>query len=462
MKSRIQILPLTIFLSAASFHVFAGVPSPDATTASNAANQAWSRVPEILKRIVPPKFPDREFDVTKFGAIGDGTNDCTKAFAAAIAACHNAGGGKVIVPPGNFLSGAIHLLSNVNLHLEKGATIQFSTDPKKFLPLVFSRDVAEMMNYSPFIYAFEQENIAVTGEGTLDGQASKSVWMSWLKKADGAGLTAMGDKEIPVAQRIMGEGHFIRPNFVEPVRCKNVLIEGVRVVDSPMWELHPLYCTNVTVRGVSISSHGKNNDGCDPDSCTDVLIENCVFDTGDDCIAVKAGRDHDGRRVNIPCENVVIRDCKFKQGHGGVTMGSETAGGIRNVFAENCEMDSPDLDQALRFKTNPARGGFIERIFIRNCNIAVARYGIYITMRYASSGLSSGDAIPAVRDIDIRDCIFAKLTKQPIFIEGWSPSAQVSDVTIANCVFKNVAQPELTITNAARIHLLNNQGIAKK
>ena len=296
------------------------------------------------------------------------------------------------VPAGIFLSGAIHLQSSVNLHLAAAATIRFSPDPQKFLPVVFSRDVAEMMNYSPFIYALGQSNIAITGAGTLDGQASKSVWPEFVTKAgpDGASLTQMGDAELPVAQRIFGAGHFIRPNFVEPVRCQNVLIEGVRIVDSPMWVVHPLYCTNVTVSGVRISSHGKNNDGCDPDSCTDVLITDCTFDTGDDCIAVKAGRDHDGRRVNLPCQNVVIRRCTFKDGHGGVTLGSETAGGLRNVFAEDCEFDSPNLDQALRFKTNPARGGFIENIFIRNCRVNTARYGIYLTMRYASSGAKDG------------------------------------------------------------------------
>jgi polygalacturonase len=429
----------------------------DTGISAEPAARAWAGLPEILARIVPPTFPDREFNIVRFGAVGDGTTDCTRAFAGAIEACSRAGGGKVIVPAGTFLSGAIHLQNNVNLHLEKKATILFSTDPKNFLPAVFSRDVAEMMNYSPFIYAFEQTNIAVTGEGTLDGQASKSVWPDWVKKsnADTGLLTEMGDREIPVAQRVFGEGHFIRPNFIEPVRCKNVLIEGVRIVDSPMWEVHPLYCTNVTVRGVSISSHGKNNDGCDPDSCTDVLIKDCVFDTGDDCIAVKAGRDHDGRRVNLPCQNVIIQNCTFKDGHGGVTLGSETAGGLKNVFAEKCGFDSPNLDQAMRFKTNPARGGFIENVYIRNCRVKSARYGIYMTMRYASSGARAGDAIPVVRNIDIRDCSFGTLTRQPIVIEGWSPTAQITGVTIANCRFPANTGAN-TITNAAHINIFSN------
>ncbi len=451
-------LPLAAALMLPWFPGLAPAESNGPEISASSAARAWAEVPEILARIVPPAFPSREFDITKYGAIGDGTTDCTRAIAGAIEACNRAGGGSVIVPAGTFLTGAIHLKSNVNLHLQKDAVLLFSTDPKDFLPVVFSRDVAELMNYSPFVYAFEQTNIAVTGAGTLDGQASKSVWADWVKKSktDTDRLTEMGDQDIPVAQRIFGEGHFIRPTFVEPVRCKNVLIEGIRVVDSPAWELHPLYCTNVTVRGVSVASHGKNNDGCDPDSCTDVVIENCSFDTGDDCISVKAGRDHDGRRVNVPCRNVVIRNCRFKDGHGGVTLGSETAGGLKNVFAENCEFDSPNLDQAMRFKTNPARGGYIKNIYIRNCRVKTARFGIYMTMRYASSGAREGDAFPTVRDIDIRNCSFDRLTRQPIVIEGWSPTAQITDVTIANCRFPADADRN-TVTNAARIHIVGSQ-----
>lgn len=416
---------------------------------------AWTEVPRILARITPPQFPTREFLVTGFGAVGDGTHDCTEAFRKAIAACHSAGGGRVVVPPGKFLTGAIHLQSGVNLHLEAGATILFSTDPNRFLPVVFVRDVAECMNYSPFIYALGQTNIAVTGEGTLDGQASRSVWPDFVarSKPDVERLIQMGNQDVPVARRIFGPGHFIRPNFIVLARCRNVLLEGVRIVDSPAWEIQPLYCTNVTVRGVRIASHGKNNDGCDPDSSREVLIENCTFDTGDDCIAIKAGRDHDGRRVNLPSEDIVIRHCLFKAGHGGVTVGSETAGGIRNVFVENCEFDSPDLDMAFRFKTDSTRGGFIRDVYIRDCLVKKARTGIHLTMNYSKN--PNGRHIPIVRDIDIRDCQFEELLRQPIFIEGLSAAAPVTDVTIAHCRFPPAAG-ENFITNAVRIHLTGN------
>ena len=422
----------------------------EAKKSAEAAAQAWAKVPEILARIVPPKFPAQDFVVTGYGAKGDGETDCTEAFRRAIQECFNADGGRVVVPAGTFLTGPIHLKSNVNLHLLKGATIRFSTDTKKY-PLVFTRfECTELMNFSPLIYAFEQENIAITGEGTLDGQGA--AWHSWKSSGDTQLLVKMGTEGVPVAQRIFGEGHKLRPNFVQPMRCRNVLIEGVRIINSPMWVLHPLYSTNVTVRGVTVDTTGPNTDGCDPDSCTDVLIKDCTFSDGDDCIAIKSGRDADGRRVNIPCQNLVIQNCTFKAGHGGVGLGSETAGGIKNVFAEDCQFDSPDLTMAMRFKTNPARGGYIENIYLRNCSVKTAQYGIHMTQRYGSNGASAGSEKPPIRNIDIRDCQFATLTKAPIFIEGFSGDLRITDITIANCVFEKTKNKS-AVTNASRIFL---------
>jgi polygalacturonase len=430
--------------------------------AAKALPRAWERVPEILRRITPPSFPDRQFPVTQFGAVGDGKTDCTGAFAEAIAACHKAGGGKVVVPQGVFLTGAIHLKSGVNLHLLRGATIRFHTDPGKYLPVVFTRyEGTELMNYSPFIYAYEQQNIAITGEGTLDGQAPAGVWHSWKGRfrPDEERLMDMVRQGVPARERVFGAGHFFRPNFIQPCRSRNVLIEGVRIVNSPMWVIHPLYCTNVIIRNVTVETQGPNTDGCDPDSCTDVLIEDSHFSNGDDCIAIKSGRDLDGRRVNIPCQNVIVRNCTFEKGHGGVTCGSETAGGIRNVFAENCRFASPDLDMAIRLKTNPARGGFIEDVYVRNCTVQIAKFGIHMTMRYASRGAVEGDAVPIIRNIDVRDSRFLKLTRQPIFIEGWSKDMPITDVTIANCEFPETRSGN-TITNAVRVNLIRSQSPA--
>src|SRR5262249_54785485 len=237
-------------------------------------------------------------------------------------------------------TGAVVLRSNVNLHLEDQATLAFTRDATAYLPQVFTRyEGVELMNYSPFIYAFEARNIAITGAGTLDGQAGEDSWWPWRGRAvakNGARdrLFDMAKRGGPVSARGFGDGDFMRPNFIQPYRCQNVLIDGVTVINSPMWEIHPVLCANVTVRGVTVRSHGPNNDGCDPESSRDVLIERCTFDTGDDCIALKSGRNDDGRRLNTPIENVIVRDCEMRDGHGGVVIGSEISGGARNIFAE--------------------------------------------------------------------------------------------------------------------------------
>jgi polygalacturonase len=429
--------------------------------AAAAADQAWSRLPALLQQIKAPTFPKHDFDITKYGAAGDGTTDCSKAFAAAIAACNQAGGGRVVVPAGRFLTGPIHLLSNVNLHLEKDATVLFSTDFKQYLPVVFSHfESVECMNYSPFVYAYQQENIGITGEGTLDGQALAAGWHDWKNtyKKDEKALADMAKKDLPVEQRVFGDGHALRPNFIQPTCCRNVLIEGVKVINSPMWVLNPRRCTNVVVHAVTVQCTGPNTDGCDPDACRNVWIKDCSFSDGDDCIAIKSGRDRDGHRVGLPSENLVIQNCKFQAGHGGVTCGSETAGGIHTVYAENCEFNSPDLDMALRFKTNPARGGTIADVHIRNCTIKTAKYGIHMTLRYSSAGARDGEYTPEIKNIDIRDCSFANLTKQPIFIEGYSEALKIADVTIANCQFAQAKERGVTLTNAVDIHLVNNHG----
>ena len=351
-----------------------------AISAARADQPEWSQVPVILARIVSPEFPARDFVITNYGAVADGKTDCTAAISNAIADCVKAGGGRVVIPAGEFLTGAIHLKSNVDLHLAAtNSVLNFSTDPTAYLPAVFTRfEGIECYNYSPLIYAFGQKNVAITGDGTLDGQADDSNWWAWKGQkdvSDGTQRTArarldkMNNENVPVNQRRFGEGDYLRPNFIQFNRCENVLIEDVKIRRSPMWEIHPLLCTNVTVRGVDIFSHGPNNDGCDPESCRDVLIEKCIFDTGDDCIAIKSGRNNDGRRVGVPSENLIIRNCTMRDGHAGTAIGSEISGSCSNVFVENCEMSSPNLICALRLKSNAMRGGVLQNIFMRNVNV---------------------------------------------------------------------------------------------
>ncbi|HEX2190044.1 MAG TPA: glycoside hydrolase family 28 protein [Longimicrobiaceae bacterium] len=408
----------------------------------------WSRVPEILARIRPPVFPASEFPVTGYGAVGDGTTDDTQAFRRAIAACAESGGGRVVVPAGRFLTGPIHLRSNVNLHVAKGATVAFSQDPAAYLPAVFTRwEGVELMNYSPFVYAFEQENVAITGEGTLDGQAQpwwpwKGAWKTHPEWARGPTqkeardrLFRMAEEGVPVERRVFGQGDNLRPQFIQPYRCRNVLIEGVTLVNSPMWEINPVLCENVTVRGVSVVSHGPNNDGCNPESCRDVLIEGCLFDTGDDCIAIKSGRNADGRRIAVPSENIVVRGCRMKDGHGGVTLGSEISGGVRNVYVEECEMDSPNLDRALRFKNNAMRGGVLENVYMRNVRVGqVADAVVSVDLHYEEG--REGPFTPVVRNVALQN-VTSRKSGYVLYMRAY-PGSEISGVLVADSRFEGV------------------------
>ena len=408
------------------------------------ADSGWPQVPAILSRIKEPTFPNRDFKISDYGAVSDGQTDSTEAIRQAIAACHAAGGGRVVVPPGVFLTGAIHLKSHVNLHLVEGATLKFSPDPAKYLPAVFTRfEGTECMNYSPLIYAFEQENIAVTGKGVLDGSASFENWWAWTKRGrdgeKGANsirrLLDFNDRGVPVAERVFGAGHYLRPNFIQPYRSRNILIEGVTINNSPMWEVHPVLCANVTVRGLKIVSHGPNNDGCDPESCQDVLIENCLFDTGDDCIAINSGKNNDGRRVGVPSKNIVIRNCTMKDGHGGVVVGSGISGGVSGVYIENCKMDSPKLDRALRFKSNALRGGVIENVFMRNVEIGRVAHSI-LTVDFLYETGAQGPHRPVLRNVNLENVQSAS-SPRVLWIAGF-PGVVIEGIRFANCTFRGI------------------------
>jgi polygalacturonase len=407
------------------------------------AAAGWDEVPEILARIRPPKFSNRDFDIKKYGAVGDGVKDCSDSIRQAIAACNRAGGGRVIVPAGNFLTGAVQLQDRVNLHLAEGATLRFNPDPRLYLPAVYTRwEGVECMNYSPFIYACDRRDVAITGSGTLDGQANSEHWWLWTRSQMDARrrLIQMGDADIPVKDRLFGEGSYLRPNFVQFYRCRNILIEGITVKNSPMWQIHPVLCNNVTVRGVTMASYGPNNDGCNPDSSRDVLIEDCLFDTGDDCIAIKSGRNRDGRRVGVPSENIVIRNCRMKKGHGGVTIGSEASGGVRNVFAENCRMDSPKLNIALRLKTNSVRGGFIENIFMRDVAVGQVSDAILSVNLFYEEG-DSGQFPPQIRNIEMVR-VTGQKSKYALYLRGYK-QAPLHNIRLSQCTFENVAQPDV-------------------
>jgi polygalacturonase len=422
------------------------------------AASPWDQVPAILARIRPPAFRAENFDVTAFGAKGDGTTDNTAAFARAIQACNAAGGGHVVVPAGTFLTGAVTLLSNVDLHVL--GTVTFSTDPKRY-PLVFTRwQGIECMNFSPFIYARKQTNVAITGTGTLDGQAPAGPWFGYDAKRDPdwTKLQQQAVDGVDPTRRVYGMGHFLKPNFVQLYECTNVLIDGVHLRNSAMWNLHPVLCTNVTISNVTVFSRGAMVDGCDPESCQDVHVTGCSFDTGDDGVVVKSGRDTDGRRVGVPSQNLVIENNRFLGRWGAITVGSEMSGGVKNVFAQHntiAKGSSYTSFYAVYIKTNKRRGGVVDGIHVRDLKGGPeSKGGFFIDMNYSLTGPGFGAIVhPKVQNIDIDGLV---LNGAPVAIKLSGDSAShIKNVTVSNSTFTSMASSTISVNNADNVTFTN-------
>lgn len=406
--------------------------------ADAAAAPEPSDVTAILRRIVAPTFPARTFRVTDHGAVGDGRTDARAAFERAIDACNAAGGGRVVVPAGRWqLDGPIHLKSHVELHLEDGATVRFSPEPAHYLPLVLTRwEGTECYNYSPLVYAYQATDVAITGRGTLDGNGAAG-FATWYPKqgADVDRLRQMGIDGVPVHARVFGPGHFLRPGMIQLFGCKNVLLDGFTLVDATFWGVHPVFCENVTMRHVTVRSRNPNNDGIDPESSVDVLVERCTFDTGDDCIAVKSGRDQDGWRVGQPSERIVLRDCDMTSLKAALCIGSEMSGGVANVHLSDCRVSSTFT--GAYFKTNLDRGGSIRHVRIHDVTIREAESVINFTTAY--QGYRGGQHPPDVRDVVI-ERVTCDRAKHGIRCVG-VPESPIRDVTLRDVTLKSVEMP---------------------
>lgn len=413
----------------------------------------WKRMESIIKSIPETHFSDKTYNINDFGAVADAKTSNTLAFEKAIKACASNGGGKVLVPNGKYLTGPIHLESNVNLHLEDNAEILFSLNPREYPIVHTSWEGTEVMNYSPLIYAKGKTNVAVTGKRTLNGQADSTNWWVWSggknygwKKGipsqndpnNREVLVDMAEKGIPVAERIFGEGRYLRPNFIEFFECNTVLVKDVTIINAPFWILHPIKTNNMIIDGVTVNSHGPNNDGCDPEYSQNIIIRNCTFNTGDDCIAIKAGRDADGRRVGLPSKNIIVQNCKMIDGHGGVVIGSEISAGVNNVFVENCNMDSPNLDRAIRIKTNSKRGGVIEDVYVRNLEVGTVKECVLkLNMFYNVYGSQTGNFIPTIRNISLENVNVKNGGKYSVWAEGYKESP-VENITLKNVKIQKV------------------------
>ncbi|HLP25607.1 MAG TPA: glycoside hydrolase family 28 protein [Acidobacteriota bacterium] len=404
------------------------------------------RTPFPMPQLQRPVFPARAVSIVEHGAVAGGETKNTAAFARAIEALAQAGGGRVVVPAGRWLTGPIHLRSNIELHLAEGAVVVFSDVFEDYLPPVLVRvGGIECFNYSPLIYARGCENVAITGPGRLDGNAA--AWWSWKKKESRV-LFEAGAKGVPVEQRVYGTREAaIRPSFVSFVDCRNVLLEGFTIGGGPNWTLHPVYCENVIVRRVNVDTDGPNNDGLDPDSCRNVLIEHCTFSTGDDCVVLKSGYNEDGWRVARPTENVVMRYCTSRRGHGGIVIGSEMSGDVRNVYMHDCDFEG--TDRVLRIKSRPGRGGVVENVWVENVTARDLKYEVVILNMDYSADTSAivNPAPPTFRNITVRK-VAASGAPVAVRITGL-PASPIQNVTFEDCAF--VARRGVLATHAREL-----------
>lgn len=420
---------------------------------------------EVESAIKAPAFASKDYVITRFGAKTDANAAKNqRAINKAIAYCSKNGGGRVVVPAGEWKTGAIRLQSGVNLVVEKGATLLFVFDTNLY-PLVRTRwEGMDCYNYSPCIYGENVKNVGITGEGTIDGGASNERWWfmtgverlgykEGLENCKYTGsrnkLLKMVSEQTPLKERVFGKGCGLRPQLINIVSGQNILIEGVTLLRSPFWVIHPLFCKNLTVRNVKIWNEGPNGDGCDPESCNGVLIEGCNFHTGDDCIAIKSGRNQDGRADGRPSENIIVRNCKMEDGHGGVVIGSEIAAGVRNVFVENCYMDSENLDRVIRIKTNPCRGGITENVFVRNVQVGKCGESVLkINLDYDHKEQCCRDYPPTVRNIWLEHVI-CNQSNFGVLIVGMPDKDNVYGIHVKDCKFSGIKQQTVKVTGMA-------------
>ena len=383
-----------------------------------------------------PIFPSLTVSITDFGAKEGRL--VTEAINSAIIAVSRQGGGRVVIPKGNWLSGAIHLASGVNLHFDDGARVEFDPDPENY-PVVFTvYEGIRFYNYSPLIYGRKLENVAVTGNGYLEGNGPE--WWKWAKNLTGRDILYFDRR--PVEERVYGTPELaLRPMFLQILESKNVLIEGITLHDSPCWTVHPVWCEDVIVRGVTVSNPtvSPNTDAVNIESCNRALVEDCIVTTtGDDMYCLKAGRNEDAWDVGIPCENVVIRRCRAlgPSMSGGIVIGSEMSAGVRNILAEDCEF--AHNANCIRIKSKDGRGGVVENIDYRNLHLVKGVRGINVSFRYICEA-NDNPKIPGLNMPKIRNIYCENITCDEV-------TTGITIENVPNGVMENLHFKNVTMT----------------
>ncbi|MBD3275153.1 MAG: glycoside hydrolase family 28 protein [Candidatus Marinimicrobia bacterium] len=434
-------LIITLVCSTLSVHL-------SAQTSDVPKNIAPIDAPFEMPQLDRPDFPDQTFDIREYGAQSmnqDKNFKNTDAIHQAIEAAHRSGGGRVLIPEGEWLTGPIHLMSHINLHLADGAVVHFSQDKQDYLPVVrYRHEGVETYNYSPLIYAYKVKNVAITGSGVLEAHGEH--WWEWGESQPRAIAT-----QVPLSRRDFGKGsgmEGMRPNFVVFWKSEDILVEGITLNDSPMWNVHLIYTKRGIVRDVTVNSlDAPNGDGVVLDSAEDILVEYNHFETGDDAVVLKSGFNEEGLEINIPTRNIVVRNFearKVRTGSGGIVFGSETSGGINNIYVHNAYFEGSD--RGIRFKTERGRGNVIENIYIRdiemkNINNQAINFNTFYT------GPEATGPAPLIRNIDIRD----------IQIDG-VPEA-ITLIGLPEKWLENITLENIQVTNAesgARINRVKN------
>lgn len=419
------------------------------------ASPPKNKMTTILKNIKTPLFSDHVYRITDFYTGKDSLY--TDAINLAIRTCSESGGGTVLVPDGTFKTGPIRLLSNVNLHLSDHTLLRFTTDRRLF-PIVLTRiEGIDCYNLSPLIYAYQAENLAITGKGKIDGGASCHNWLAekrihpvinGQKRNEKYILDSLLQAEAPMSQRHFTTASGYRPQTINFYQCRNILLQDFEINHSPFWLIHTLLSKNITLRRITLDSHLKNNDGFDPESCKDILIENCKFNTGDDCIAIKSGKEYDGRKWNIPSENIIVRNCTMKDGHAGIAIGSEITGGCHDVWMTNCTMSSPDLGRIVRIKSNLKHGGEVYNIYIDHIKVGICSLAILgIELKYWHT--SSGPYPPYFHDIYLNN-ITCKGCRYILHIDGIKNKYMADRIYLQDCNFSGVKDKNINFIVGAK------------
>lgn len=394
---------------------------------------------ELITKVV---FPNRKIILQKGQKIQEAVNSLSQL-----------GGGKLIIPPGTWKTEAIHLKSNICLELEEGAVLSFSDKPEDYLPVVLTRwEGTECYNYSPLIYAKDCENIGIIGKGILQGNGEN--WWPWKKLQQEAAkeLCYAESEHIPVEKRIYGtKSAALRPSFIQPFNCKNILIAGIKIINGPQWTVHPVYCENVEIKNITIDTNGPNTDGLNPDSCKNIWIHGCDFSTGDDCIAINSGINEDGLRVNQPSENILIEDCMMAKGHGAITIGSAMSGGVKNIVARNCHISH--CEQGIRLKSMRGRGGYIKNVTMENIEINEAsKEAIQINMFYESSTvIPKTQLAPQCQEVSLKN-IYGKNAQLALQVKGL-PEQPLEKISLENIHL--TGKEAMLMENVKNIKLLN-------